>query len=159
MLLFPQPCLYYLNNCGVFCIPPPEEESFEILNDCAADFNVCLLEIAKQYPLMEQDAARLLKVIQPASSASWVCACVYACAAQFSECMAGIYYFPGNHFLSAPVHLLHPPNLSYFFWHRKNKANWLGILHRSNGYTMRWAGSFSVWFLAEMRKKRQPYCY
>lgn len=70
MLLFPQPCLYYVNNCAVFCIPPPEEESFEILNDCAEDFNVCLLEIAKQYPLMEQDAASLLKVIQPASSAS-----------------------------------------------------------------------------------------
>lgn len=76
MLLFPKPCLYYVNNCGVFCIPPPDEESFEILNDCAADFNVCLLEIAKHYPLMEQDAASLLKVIQTVSSTSWVCACV-----------------------------------------------------------------------------------
>lgn len=69
MLLFPQPYSYYVNNGGVFCIPPPEEESFEILNDCAAGFSVCLLEIAKKYPLMEQDAASLLKVIQPAPSA------------------------------------------------------------------------------------------
>lgn len=35
------PSRHYVHNGGVFCVPPPEEETFEILNDCAAGFNVC----------------------------------------------------------------------------------------------------------------------
>ena len=34
------PSQYSVNNGGVFCGPPPEEETFEILNNCAAGFNV-----------------------------------------------------------------------------------------------------------------------
>lgn len=41
VLLFP-PSQHYVYNRGVFCVPPPEEEAFEILNDCAVCFNVCL---------------------------------------------------------------------------------------------------------------------
>jgi hypothetical protein len=35
------PSQHYVNISGVFCVPPPKEETFEILNDCAAGFNVC----------------------------------------------------------------------------------------------------------------------
>ena len=33
-----------MNNHGVFCVPPPEEETFEILNNCAAGFNIWFWE-------------------------------------------------------------------------------------------------------------------
>lgn len=57
-----------MNNRVVFCVPPPEEETFEILNDCAAGFNVCFGERIDKRALTGQDAARPGKAFPPDSS-------------------------------------------------------------------------------------------
>ena len=62
------PSQYSVNNGGVFCGPPPEEETFEILNNCAAGFNVRFGERTEKCALTEQDAACLRKSFLPDSS-------------------------------------------------------------------------------------------
>lgn len=65
---WPSPSQHCVSNGGVFCVPPPEEKAFEVLNDGAASFKVCFGERIEKCTLTEQDAARLREAFAPDSS-------------------------------------------------------------------------------------------